>query len=268
MRRVRLTRNAMIVFVTTWLVYLVGARGYGEKSVVHSISYAKALATGNLESNGVAQSGDAGDSQRFDVTQLINVFVTAADRYVIRHAAQSGAYSSSRQEYVLATSTSGPKASLRVDIPVFSSRPLIHRGVMQLPMPAIEVVAWGSQPSWMGGVRIRCDDSVGEAWLFHGDRGMRMRKRDGALVAGTIRSVERTLAATDGRLHSRIQFHGMTYPCFVGGKTLIFQHFTQAVATQKCRRHFGGGARNGDPLAITRLVRTAWSRILGATALP
>lgn len=105
---------AITVILFSLLFALIGRRGYGEKSQLTSISFAKAIGNGN-----------------FDVAQWMNIFVTDGDYYRITYPATTNFYSTCQtMESVNGRITNGLKGDFYVDIPLYSSRSLYHRGMM------------------------------------------------------------------------------------------------------------------------------------------
>ncbi|MFW6162759.1 MAG: hypothetical protein ACODAJ_08295, partial [Planctomycetota bacterium] len=94
---------------------LIGKRGQGESAAVHSVAYARHLG-GN----------------RFDVTQWQSAFVTRGDIYQITHPAPHNLYSTCQtEEPVRGVIRNGKEGAVQVDMPLFSSRAYLHRGVLQ-----------------------------------------------------------------------------------------------------------------------------------------
>ncbi len=88
------------------LFSIVGQRGYGEATAVHSVAIAKSLPDGGL-----------------DVTSWSNVFVTGGADYDIKHNGRGALYSTcSETERVNGKINNGLDGSFVVDIPPFSNR--------------------------------------------------------------------------------------------------------------------------------------------------
>lgn len=115
---------ALTVFLFSLLFSFIGRRGYGEKSQITSISFARSLGDGN-----------------FDVSQWMNIFVTSGDYYRISHPANTNFYSTCQtMEQVNGLINNGVKGEFLVDIPLFSSRSLFHRGMMTEPKAELKKV--------------------------------------------------------------------------------------------------------------------------------
>ena len=113
--------GAIVVFSLAFLY--VGRRGYGETTIINSVSIARHI----------------GDDS-WDVMQWSNAFVTQGGTYTFRHQGQGSVYSSlNGVEAVNGTiALSGTSEGLsnrtfKVDIPPFSSRPFIHRHRVAYP---------------------------------------------------------------------------------------------------------------------------------------
>lgn len=108
----------------------VGRRGYGEKQIYHSLSIARSLGAG-----------------RFDVREWVHAFATTGDVYRFQHADGSQLYAALGDgESVRGEVAAGKDSRFTADIPLFSSRPFLHRGVVKTSDPAITVVAWEEAP--------------------------------------------------------------------------------------------------------------------------
>ena len=68
---------------------------------------------------------------RHDVTQWISAFVTRGDTYLLSHAGPANLYATATEfDSVNGTITNGREGHFDVDIPLFSTRPFVHRGVL------------------------------------------------------------------------------------------------------------------------------------------
>ncbi|GEM_PF-1406055 len=102
---------------------ILGMRGYGEKSVVNDISYARSLGDG-----------------RFDVSQWFNVFVTSGDYYTITHPEELRYYASGTSyENTRDLIYNGKDGFFKTEIPLYSSVNIVHRGMIQLEKSGISV---------------------------------------------------------------------------------------------------------------------------------
>ena len=91
-----------------------GRRGAGEKSQIRALAIAHSLGDG-----------------RHDVTQWISAFVTRGDTYRLAHAGPANLYATATEfDSVNGTITNGREGHFDVDIPLFSTRPFVHRGVL------------------------------------------------------------------------------------------------------------------------------------------
>ncbi|MDZ4687377.1 MAG: hypothetical protein SH850_20085, partial [Planctomycetaceae bacterium] len=111
------------VAVFSTLFALVGQRGYGESTAVHSVAIARPLPDGQL-----------------DVTQWSNAFVTTGGDYDIRHDATGPIYSTcNTNEAVNGVIRNGAEGQFLADIPPFSSREFAHRMRIAAPSPQLSV---------------------------------------------------------------------------------------------------------------------------------
>ena len=116
--------GTVVVFALAFI--LAGRRGAGEVQVTNSLSIARAL-------------GD----RRFDVMQWASAFATDGDFYKLTHPAPANLYSmTSDVESVNGRILNGRDGHFDVDIPLYSSRPFLHRGVMQGDDTSVQVIEW------------------------------------------------------------------------------------------------------------------------------
>jgi hypothetical protein len=110
----------------TFLFNLVGRRGQAERSVIHSLSYARAI-----------------DSNTYDVMQWVNVFAISGSRYTITHAAPHNLYDTGKDyETVNGVIQSGKAGKFVVDIPMYSRRTFLHEAKMVGPAIPLKIVQW------------------------------------------------------------------------------------------------------------------------------
>ena len=92
-----------------------GRRGSGEKSQIRALAIAHSLGDG-----------------RYDVTQWISAFATRGDTYKLTHAGPANLYSTATDfDSVNGAIVNGRDGHFTVDIPLYSTRPFVHRGVLQ-----------------------------------------------------------------------------------------------------------------------------------------
>lgn len=142
-----------------------GRRGSGEVQIVNSVSIAHAL-------------GD----RRFDVMQWASAFATDGDFYKLTHTAPANLYSmTSDVESVSGRILNGRDGHFEVDIPLYSSRPFLHRGTMSGDDTSMQVTEWTNdkivlQPgkNFPTGVKVM--------WARTGFGFLQFAARDGAWV--------------------------------------------------------------------------------------
>ena len=114
------------VALFAWVFTVIGRRGYGEKQTYHSVSIARSLGAG-----------------RFDVHEWVHAFATVGDIYKFAHGDGSQLYATGFEgDTVRGEIREGKESLIAADIPLFSSRPFLHRGVMKADDPALKVVEW------------------------------------------------------------------------------------------------------------------------------
>ncbi|MEO6785265.1 MAG: hypothetical protein ABI318_03940 [Chthoniobacteraceae bacterium] len=119
------------VAVFAWMFTIIGRRGYGEKQIYHSIAIAHPLGAG-----------------RFDVQEWIHAFATTGDIYKFSHGDGGQLYgTASDSDTVRGEIHEGKASYFSADIPLFSSRPFLHRGVMKAEDPALKVEEWTENDS-------------------------------------------------------------------------------------------------------------------------
>ncbi len=111
------------VALFAWIFTVIGRRGYGEKQVYHSVAVARWI-----------------EGSKWDVRHWMHAFATSGGTYRFAMPGVSHLYAShgegggARSEVL-----QGREAALSSDIPLFSSRPFHHQGVMEGPGLAWEV---------------------------------------------------------------------------------------------------------------------------------
>jgi hypothetical protein len=114
------------VVLFAWVFTVIGRRGYGEKQIYHSLAIARPLGGG-----------------RFDVHEWIHAFATSGDIYRFEHAGGGHLYGTpSSEENVRGEIVTGRESHFSADIPLFSSRPFLHRGAMKTDDPRLKVEEW------------------------------------------------------------------------------------------------------------------------------
>jgi hypothetical protein len=113
--RVLLCGFVATVALFAWLFTVIGRRGYGERQVCHSLAVARVLGGG-----------------RFDVTHWSHAFATSGNTYRFAYPGASQLYAAIGQggEKVRGSVHLGGDAFFEADIPLFSFRNFMHRGVM------------------------------------------------------------------------------------------------------------------------------------------
>ena len=103
-----------------------GRRGANEKQQVNALAIAHSLGNG-----------------RHDVTEWISAFAKRGDLYKLTHAAPANLYSTATEsDSVNGAIINGREGRFEVDIPLFSTRPFIHRGVLQGDRTEVNVSDW------------------------------------------------------------------------------------------------------------------------------
>lgn len=176
-RKLRDYRLRIMLLLTTvagfaWLFNMVGRHGQGEASVVHTLSYARAIIGNN-----------------YDVTQWINVFVTRGADYTITHAAADNIYASGQDyEPVNGWIASGKDGRFVVDMPTFSRRALLHEAEMKGANIPVEVLNWdgaGTLKQLTVTVGPSFTKQILDGWVVQGDQIYTMKLQDGRLEFGT-----------------------------------------------------------------------------------
>ena len=168
-RNYRLLLGGFLVTVGlfAWAFTVIGRRGYGEKQIYHSIAIAHPLGEG-----------------RFDVQEWIHAFATTGDIYRFTHGDSVHLYgTASEGDTVRGEIHEGKGAQFTADIPLFSSRPFLHRGVMKAEDLALKVTEWTPEgQSTLKSVRVtiapECRKRVFAAAIEHKGRYREVRIGD------------------------------------------------------------------------------------------
>lgn len=121
----RIVYGGLLGTVTLFSVLfsIVGQRGYGEATAVHTVAIARSLPDGGL-----------------DVASWSNVFVTSGAKYLIKHNARGSLYSTcSESEEVNGVFNNGIDGSFYVDIPPFSNREFALRTKLASGSPVLTI---------------------------------------------------------------------------------------------------------------------------------
>jgi len=169
-RDYRLTLLFFLVTVAlfTWLLGVIGRRGHDETAVVHSVSYARQI-----------------EPDLYDVTQWVNAFVTRGATYTIAHASRHNAYATCQEyEAVDGAILNGLKGQFQVDIPLYSSRPFLHRGRLKADAIKLRVVRWSGTDALEALVLEPAEGFPSDVlglWACHGGTLYTVAMRDGVL---------------------------------------------------------------------------------------
>jgi hypothetical protein len=166
--RLRIGLLIATVAVFAWLFNLVGRRGQGEASVVHTLSYARAI-----------------DGNDYDVMQWINVFATRGGHYTITHTAPHNIYSSGQDyEAVNGFIESGKNGKFAVDIPMFSRRGFLHEAEMKGADIGVKIVNWDGTNTLRKLTLTAQPDftkQILDGWLVQGDQVYAMKLTNGQI---------------------------------------------------------------------------------------
>ena len=122
-----------IVALYSVAFFHIGRRGYDEASTVHSLAYVQPVSNG-----------------QFDATLWTNMFVTAGNRYMVRHDAYHSLYSTVfNVESIDGYVTTGTESAFQVTLPLYSHREFVHRGRFA-GKPLIKRIV-----EWSGGDRLQ-----------------------------------------------------------------------------------------------------------------
>jgi len=195
--RLRIVLLLATVAGFAWLFDLVGRRGQGEASVIHSLSYARAMGGDNYE-----------------VTQWVNVFATRGAQYTITHAAPHNLYATGQDyEAVNGVIESGKDGRLVVDIPMFSRRAFLHEAEMKGPNIPMKIVSWdeaGTLKQLVLTVGPDFKRRILDAWVVQGSQIYPMKTTKDNLEFGD--SSKESLAAFTSGSHPNVYYYGSRQP--------------------------------------------------------
>jgi uncharacterized membrane protein YhaH (DUF805 family) len=166
--RLRIVLLLAIIAAFTGLFSLVGRRGQGEASVVHTLSYARSI-----------------DGDHYNVMQWINVFATHGAHYTITHAAPHNLYATGQDyESVNGLIMSGKDGRFIVDVPMFSRRALLHEAEMKGPDLSVKILNWDGGATLNKltlSVQPEFTRQILKGWIVQGDEVYPMEITDGRL---------------------------------------------------------------------------------------
>jgi hypothetical protein len=155
--------GTVVVFALAFII--AGRRGAGETQTVHSIALARAL-PGN----------------RWDTMQWLSAFATSGDYYHFNHASPVNYYSASNDmEAVSGKVVGGKDGYFDADIPLYSARPFLHRGILSGPDLSVQIVDWKPKRLSLQ-VGKGFPDSVKQVWVRRKDKMLEMKKEGGIWV--------------------------------------------------------------------------------------
>lgn len=169
--RLRIMLLLATVGVFAWIFNVVGRRGQGEASVIHSLSYAREI-----------------DGDTYNVTQWIDVFATHGAQYAIQHNAPHNLYATGQDyEAVNGLIESGKGGRLMVDIPMFSRRALLHQAEMKGANIPVQILNWEGADGLKQltlTVGPEFTKQIMQGWVVQGNRVYGMDIVDGRLEFG------------------------------------------------------------------------------------
>ena len=166
-RDYRLTILSLLIGVGffCWLFERVGRRGYEESGTWLSAAIARPLGDGT-----------------HDVLQWSHAFVTKGDSYQFRYPSRHQLFSVDSREPVPGLVQAGAGGFLQIELPLYSSRNLISRAMMQGPEIQVEVLQWAPEANAVE-VKIAGEVVVGQAWCRKDKQIIELREsRSGSWV--------------------------------------------------------------------------------------
>jgi hypothetical protein len=152
------------VFALAFII--AGRRGSGEIQTAHTVAIARALPDG-----------------RWDTMQWVSAFATSGDYYRFSHASPVNYYSAANDtEAVNGKIVGGKDGHFDVDIPLYSSRPFMHRGILTGPDLSVQVVEWKPDKLTLQAGK-SFPDSAKEVWVRRGEQLIPMRREGSLLVS-------------------------------------------------------------------------------------
>jgi len=159
------------VALFSFLFSVVGQRGYGEATAVHSVAIARSLKDGGL-----------------DVSSWSNVFVTGGATYSIKHNARGVLYSTcSETEEINGRINNGMEAEFIADIPPFSNREFALRMRLASGSPTVHVDSFNTADGRLQELSLTVDgvsSNETQAHALFGDRFYALTFRNGKWKLG------------------------------------------------------------------------------------
>ena len=142
------------------LFSIIGRRGYGEETKLSSLSMADVI-----------------EGQQYDVHQWTNIFVTSGDLYSLTHKGSPNLYFS-YSEIGKQTLIDMEANTFTADIPLFSSRRMIHRAKLKGPKFNVEPVP--GQEFNSTALKISSDETeIDKVWIIRNGNIFRTAKSSG-----------------------------------------------------------------------------------------
>ncbi len=202
----------------------LGRRGFNERSKVLTVATARALG-GN----------------RYDVMQWSNVFVTSGGVYTLTHPAEYGLYSSgATAESTAGLAASGRSGGFQVDLPLFSSCALLHRGVLTGEDTDVTPTVWKAEGRELKELRLSLPPGFAASrfqagWARFQDKFYPLRWKDGALELSQDKvNADTLLSDQEGTQFATMNYYGN------------HQKLTAADVFQKCQRVMIANSLGGD----------------------
>ena len=133
-----------------------GRRGASEKQQIRALAIAHSLGDG-----------------RYDVSQWISAFANRGALYKLSHAGPANLYATAMDlDSVNGAIVNGRDGHFEVDIPIFSTRPFVHRGVLAGDRTEVSVASWQTdEPGHLTDLTLvpvaGFPKKVARAWVHH-----------------------------------------------------------------------------------------------------
>ncbi|MCH2208641.1 MAG: hypothetical protein MK132_22610 [Lentisphaerales bacterium] len=148
----------LTVIIFSVIFSIIGRRGYGEETKINSFTLADHISENN-----------------YLVKQWSNIFVTSGNTYSFKHSTENNIYASPAN-FEMATQIHQSDASFVADIPLFSSKRMIHMGTGKGELFTFSDLQKNQQ---IYSIKVNNDNKIKKAWFVANGKAFQTVLKDG-----------------------------------------------------------------------------------------